>query len=162
MKVTQKIVFETNQGKIVAGLYGDDVPTTVKNFIQYITDGFFDGLIFHRVIPGFVIQGGGFKPGMKETAPSAPIKLEIAPEIKHKRGTFSMARTQVRDSATSQFFICLDDVPSLDNQYAAFGEVLEGIEAVDKIAAVKTGNAGYHQDVPQTDMIITKAYLLDD
>jgi len=159
-EVTAKVKMETTKGDMLIGLYGNDAPVTVKNFLSYVEDGFYDGLIFHRVIPSFVIQGGGFKPGMEQQETKAPIKLEIAEGLKHEKGALSMARTQVRDSGTSQFFVCLEEVPSLDNQYAVFGQLIEGIDVLDEIGATPTTTAGYHSDVPKNDIIITKATIV--
>lgn len=160
MKVTDKAVFETTKGKIVVGLYGDDMPVTVKNFIKYTEAGFYNNLIFHRVIPGFVIQGGGMLKAMFEKkAIDEPIKLEIHPDIKHEKYTISMARTQDPNSATSQFFICTDKCASLDNNYAAFGTVLEGTEVVDEIAKVQTHSVKWYDDVPVEPVVIEKAYM---
>lgn len=161
MKITDKAVFETTKGKITIGLYGDDMPVTVKNFIKHVDAKYYNKLIFHRVIPGFVIQGGGMLKGMFEkTAMVEPIKLERNPNILHKQYTISMARTSDPNSATSQFFICTDDCPSLDNQYAAFGTVVEGMEVVDAIAAVKTASVRHYDDVPVEPITIDNAYMV--
>ncbi len=154
-----------NLGAITAELYPEKAPKTVENFLKLVNEGFFNGLIFHRVIPGFMIQGGGYFPdfGEKETA---SIKGEFASngfpqnDIKHKRGVLSMARTSIPDSASSQFFIMHEDAPHLDRQYAAFGMVTEGIEVVDKIANVETGRFGYFSDVPLTPVVIEKAEVI--
>ncbi len=160
MKITDKAVFETSKGKIVVGLYGDDMPVTVKNFIRHVEAGFYNKLIFHRIIPGFVIQGGGMLKGLLEkNALASPIKLEIHPDIKHKKYTLSMARTQDPDSATSQFFICTADCPSLDNNYAAFGTVLEGTEVVDEIEKVPTHSVKWYDDVPVETVIVESSYM---
>lgn len=161
MKITDKTVFETTKGKITIGLYGEDMPVTVKNFIKHVDAKYYNKLIFHRVIPGFVIQGGGMLKGMFEkTALGEPIKLERNPNILHKQYTISMARTSDPNSATSQFFICTDDCPSLDNQYAAFGTVVEGMEVVDAIAAVKTTSVRHYDDVPVEPITIDNAYMV--
>ncbi|HNW83022.1 MAG TPA: peptidylprolyl isomerase [bacterium] len=163
MKVTDKAVFETTKGKITIGLYGEDMPITVKNFIKHVEAKYYNKLIFHRVIPGFVIQGGGMLKGMFEkTALGEPIKLERNPKILHKQYTLSMARTSEPNSATSQFFICTDDCPSLDNQYAAFGTVLEGMEVVDAIAAVKTTSVRHYDDVPVEPIVIENAVMVKE
>ena len=159
-EITAKVKMETTKGDMLIGLYGNDVPVTVKNFLSYVEDGFYDGLIFHRVIPGFVIQGGGMEPGMKQKETKAPIKLEIADGLKHEKGILSMARTQVRDSGTSQFFVCLEDVPSLDNQYAVFGELIEGTKVLDTIAKAPTGKVGFHRNVPTEDIKIISATIV--
>lgn len=163
MKITDKAVFETTKGKITIGLYGDDMPVTVKNFIKHVDAKYYNKLIFHRVIPGFVIQGGGMLKGMFEkTAMVEPIKLERNPNILHKQYTISMARTSDPNSATSQFFICTDDCPSLDNQYAAFGTVIEGMEVVDAIAAVKTTSVRHYDDVPVEPIVIENAVMVKE
>ncbi len=163
------VVMETSKGRIVIGLFDEKAPVTTENFRQYVKDDFYDGVIFHRVIPGFVIQGGGFEPGMNKKATRAPIKNEADNNLKNKRGTLSMARTGVIDSGTSQFFINLKDNVSLDHRgqsprtygYAVFGKVIEGMDVVDAIAAVPTGQKGPYQDVPKEDVVIEKAYLVE-
>ena len=160
-KITAKVKMETTMGDMLIGLYGEDVKLTVDNFLSYVEEGFYDGLIFHRVIPGFVIQGGGMEPGMKQKETKAPIKLEVDNDFKHTKGILSMARTNVRDSGTSQFFVCLDEVPSLNTQYAVFGELIEGLDVLDEIGATATTTSGYHSDVPQNDIIITKATIVE-
>ena len=161
----ETVVMETSLGTITIELYPDKAPETVKNFLSYVDEGFYDGTIFHRVIPGFVIQGGGFAPGMKKKATHPPIRNEAANGLRNLRGTLSMARTGVIDSATSQFFINLRDNPALDHRgnspsafgYAVFGRVVEGMDVVDRIAAVPTGRVGYYRDVPRTDVVIVRA-----
>lgn len=161
MKITHKAVFETSLGNITAGFYGEEMPISVANFVKHIEAGFYTKLIFHRVIKGFVIQGGGFINGMFEkTAISDPIKLEISKTLKHEKYTFSMARTSEPNSATSQFFICTDRCESLDGSYAAFGTVLEGFEVVDNIEKLETKTVRHFDDVPKTSVIINKAYML--
>ncbi len=148
-----------DMGTIRAELYPKNAPKTVENFLSLVKRGFFDGLIFHRVIKGFMIQGGGYD---EEFTPrrADPIKGEFAANgwmlntQKHTRGTLSMARTSDPDSASSQFFIMHKDAPHLDSQYAAFGQVTEGLDVVDKIADVKTGRYGYFADVPRTPVVI--------
>lgn len=163
MEITKKAVFETTKGKMVIGLYGNDVPATVENFIKHVEAGYYNKLIFHRVIKNFVIQGGGMLKGMFEKAPLGdPIKLEINPDIKHSKYVLSMARTQDPDSATSQFFVCNDECPSLDNSYAAFGIVVEGQETVDAITAVETHTVKWFDDVPVEPVVIEKAYMVED
>ena len=154
-------------GEITAELYPDKAPKTVENFLSLIESGFFSGLIFHRVISGFMIQGGGYDESFADKdAPS--IKGEFASngfaqnDLKHTRGVLSMARTQVPDSASSQFFIMHRDAPYLDRQYAGFGMVTEGIEVVDKIAAVPTGRMGWFDDVPRVPVVIEKMEVLAD
>ena len=155
----------TDYGTMTAELYPDKAPITVENFLKLINDGFFSGLIFHRVIPGFMIQGGGYKPDFSETDAKS-IRGEFAAngcatnDIKHTRGVLSMARTMAPNSASSQFFIMHKDAPHLDRQYAAFGKVIEGIEVVDKIASVRTGSSGYFSDVPVTPVVIEKIEII--
>ena len=143
----------TNHGDITVELFEETAPISSENFKQYARDGFFDGTVFHRVIPNFMIQGGGMDADMKEKATRDPIKNEAENGEKNVRGTLAMARTQVVDSATSQFFINLRDNDFLNNGsrdfgYAVFGKVTDGMDVVDAIAAVQTGNRGGHQDVP--------------
>lgn len=160
VKITVK-----NFGEIELELYPDKAPKTVENFVMLANSNFYENLIFHRVIPGFMIQGGGFDSSMNDTN-AASIKGEFASngfpqnDIKHKRGVISMARTMVPNSASSQFFIMHSDAPHLDGQYAAFGAVTKGIEVVDKIAAVSTGNYGYYSDVPKEPVIIEKVEVI--
>ena len=157
------IVFETSVGNFEVELFEKEAPISAKNFQEYVDDGFFDGLIFHRVIPGFMIQGGGFEPGMKQKKTKAPIKNEATNGLKNKRGTLSMARTNVVDSATAQFFVNLVDNDFLDHSgpanygYAVFGKVTSGMDVIDKIAQVATTNRAGHQNVPAADVVITKA-----
>ena len=153
------IVFETSVGNFEVELFDKEAPISAKNFQDYVDDGFFDGVIFHRVIPGFMIQGGGFEPGMKQKKVKAPIKNEAANGLKNKRGTLSMARTNDVNSATSQFFVNVADNDFLDNKpgsfgYAVFGRIASGMEVIDAIAAVKTGSQGMHQDVPKEAVTI--------
>lgn len=159
-KITAKVLLHTNQGDMLVGLYGEAAPNTVKNFLSYVKEGFYNGLIFHRVIPKFVIQGGGFYPKMKRKQPKAPIKLEIAKGLKHKKGILSMARTNVKDSATTQFFICLGDVTSLDGKYAIFGKLIKGEDVLDEIATTPTTSFGYYRNVPKKDIIILSAKIV--
>ncbi|MBI5558846.1 MAG: peptidyl-prolyl cis-trans isomerase [Deltaproteobacteria bacterium] len=161
-----RIVMETTMGTIKIELFDDKAPITCKNFRRYVFEGFFNGLIFHRVIPGFVIQGGGFEPGMKQKPTHEPIVNEADNGLKNTRGTLSMARTQDIYSATSQFFINVVDNKSLDHRgktpagfgYAVFAKVVEGMEVADKIVATPTGQKGFYQDVPKTDMVMLKVY----
>jgi len=155
----------TNVGTIEAELYADKAPKTVANFVQYVTDGHYDGTTFHRVIGSFMIQGGGFTPDMKQKDTRAPIKNEWQNGLKNTRGTISMARTSVADSATSQFFINVVDNGGLDlprdgAAYAVFGRVIGGMDVVDAIRNVKTGMKGGMRDVPVEDVMITKASML--
>ncbi|EEV3839205.1 peptidyl-prolyl cis-trans isomerase [Escherichia coli] len=157
-----KVTLNTSLGDIVIQLHDDKAPETVANFLSYCRDGFYTGTIFHRVIPGFMIQGGGYESGMKAKATGEPIKNEANNGLKNKRGTVAMARTQQPHSATSQFFINVSDNAFLDYTgesiqgwgYCVFGEVVEGMETVDAIAAVEVGSAGMHKDVPREDVTI--------
>ena len=157
------LVFETSLGNFEVELFEKEAPISAKNFQDYVDEGFYDGLIFHRVMDGFMIQGGGFQPGMKQKKNKAPIKNEATNGKKNLRGTLAMARTNVVDSATSQFFINLVDNDFLDHTgpanygYAVFGTVTSGMDVVDKIAKVATTNRAGHQNVPADDVVITKA-----
>ena len=154
-------------GKIVVELRPDKAPKTVENFLSLVESGFYKGLIFHRVIKGFMIQGGGMTPEFDQK-PCKAIRGEfiangyMANNLKHKRGTLSMARTSDPDSASSQFFIMHEDAPHLDAQYAGFGVVIEGMSVVDKIAGVKTGRYQFYQDVPRDCIYIGKAEILPE
>ena len=156
-----------NFGTMTAELYPEYAPKTVANFLSLIEKDFFKGLIFHRVIKGFMIQGGGMTPEFDQK-PCKSIRGEfiangyMANDLKHKRGTLSMARTSDPDSASSQFFIMHEDAPHLDAQYAAFGQVVEGMEVVDKIAACKTGRYGFYTDVPRVCIMITDAAVVTE
>jgi cyclophilin family peptidyl-prolyl cis-trans isomerase len=154
--------FETNHGAFTVEFFPDKAPITVANFLQYVDDGFFDNTIFHRVIPGFVIQGGGFVGGMKQKKTREPIENEAKNGLKNLRGSLSMARTNDINSATSQFFVNLKDNAFLDNSpgnfgYAVFARVAEGLDVIDAIAAVATGSRMGHQDVPREDVLVTSA-----
>ena len=143
-------------------LFAQEAPQSVENFQRYVDDGFFDGTVFHRVVPGFVIQGGGLTAGMRPKQTRAPVKNEATNGLRNERGTLSMARTNDVNSATSQFFVNLKDNEFLDHKpgsygYAVFGRVTEGMDVVDKIAAVKTGTRKSHQDVPVEDVVVTSA-----
>lgn len=147
------ITIVTNHGDIVIELLEDAAPISCENFLRYVTDGFFDNTIFHRVIPNFMIQGGGMTADMSRKKTRPPIKNEAANGEKNLRGTVAMARTSEVDSATSQFFINLRDNPFLDHGgrdygYAVFARVADGMHVVDRIAAMPTGNSGAHRDVP--------------
>ena len=157
-----KVVFSTTQGSFLIEFYPQKAPITVKNFLAYVDAGFFDGTVFHRVIPGFMIQGGGFTEEMKKKKSNPPIKNEANNGLLNKRGTLSMARTQNVDSATSQFFVNLKHNAFLDHGgrdfgYAVFAKVIAGMAVVDKIAAVPTGNKGPYQNVPKTPVVIKSA-----
>jgi cyclophilin family peptidyl-prolyl cis-trans isomerase len=155
--------FETSLGGFTLELDADKAPVSAANFLTYVDDGFFDGLIFHRVIPGFMVQGGGLDSGMDQKKGKAPIKNEAANGLTNLRGTVAMARTNVVDSATSQFFINLSDNDFLNHQgpanfgYAVFGRVVEGMETIDLIAKERTGRRKGHDDVPVTDVVIQSA-----
>jgi cyclophilin family peptidyl-prolyl cis-trans isomerase len=145
--------FKTSKGTFTVQLFDKQAPISVANILKYADEGFFDGTIFHRVIPGFMVQGGGLTADLKNKRGNAPIKNEATNGLKNKRGTLSMARTNDIDSATSQFFINVVDNDFLDHKpgnygYAVFGRVDSGMDVVDAIAAVKTGNRGMYQDVP--------------
>jgi peptidyl-prolyl cis-trans isomerase B (cyclophilin B) len=152
---------DTSLGAVTIELDGDKAPATVANFLAYVDDKFYDGTIFHRVIADFMIQGGGFAPGMRQKPTKAAIKNESTNGLPNKRGTLAMARTNNPDSATAQFFINLKDNDFLDRAkasdkvgYCVFGKVTAGMDVVDKIKAVKTGSRGSFQDVPAQDVII--------
>jgi len=152
----------TSIGDIRAEIFADKAPITAANFLAYVREGFYDGLIFHRVIAGFMIQGGGFDKDMKQKAAKAPIKNEATHGLKNATGTLAMARTSVVDSATCQFFINVNDNDFLNHQntspqdfgYAVFGRVTEGMDVVRKVENVTTGPRGMHQDVPIDPVII--------
>lgn len=156
------VVMETNKGSITIELWADKAPISVANFLRYSESGFYDGLIFHRVIPGFMAQGGGFDQGMVQKSGFEPIKNEAKSDVPNNRGTLAMARTNVVDSATSQFFINLVDNAFLNHTdetsrgfgYAVFGEVIEGMEVVDDIATASTGQVNGFADVPNEAVII--------
>ncbi|EOK0194585.1 peptidylprolyl isomerase [Escherichia coli] len=152
----------TNYGNVAIQLHDDRVPETVAHFIELAKAGFYTGTIFHRVISGFMVQGGGYESGMKQKPAGEPIQNEAKAGAKNKRGTVAMARTQAPHSATSQFFINLADNDFLNHTgesaqgwgYCVFGEVVEGMDVVDAIAAVETGSTGMHKDVPRGDVTI--------
>jgi cyclophilin family peptidyl-prolyl cis-trans isomerase len=151
--------FKTSKGTFTVQLFDKQAPITVENFLRYADEGFFDGTIFHRVIPGFMIQGGGLTADMKNKRGHDPIKNEATNGLKNKRGTLSMARTNDINSATSQFFVNVADNDFLDHKpgnygYAVFGRIDSGIDVVDAIAGVKTGNKAGHQDVPVEPIVI--------
>ena len=161
-----KVRLATSAGDIVLDLDREKAPKTVDNFVQYVKAGHYNGTVFHRVIDNFMIQGGGMKPDLSEKPTRPPIALESRNGLQNLRGTVAMARTNVPDSATSQFFINLVDNAFLDqansrdgNGYAVFGKVVEGMDVVDKIKGVPVASAGPHQNVPVTPVIIRKATL---
>jgi|TARA_R110001599_G_scaffold53310_5_gene148791 peptidyl-prolyl cis-trans isomerase B (cyclophilin B) len=163
------IIFKTNFGDINIELDFEKAPKTAENFKQYVVDGYYDGTIFHRVIDGFVLQGGGFEPGMKQKATRANIENEADNGLKNDVGTLSMARTSDPHSASSQFFINVKDNDFLNHSsktmqgwgYAVFAKVTDGMDVVNKIKAVKTTSVAGHQDVPAEDVIIEKAVWVD-
>ena len=160
------ITIKTNHGDIKVKLFDDKAPVTCENFRQYIADGFFNDTIFHRVIPNFMIQGGGMEADMSQKKTRAPIKNEADNGESNRRGTLAMARTMDINSATAQFFINLRDNDFLDHGtrdfgYAVFGEVVDGMDVVDAIAAVPTGNKGGHQDVPVETVTIVEVTTED-
>jgi peptidyl-prolyl cis-trans isomerase B (cyclophilin B) len=155
------VVMETSLGSVQIELYADQAPITVRNFLSYVDEQFYDNTVFHRVIPNFMIQGGGFQPGLKQKATKAAIKNESANGLSNTRGTLAMARTSDPDSATAQFFINVTDNGFLDKAqardkvgYCVFGKVTAGMDVVDKIKAVPTGSKGGYQDVPVQDVVI--------
>ena len=163
------VTLETTKGNITIELYPEKAPETVANFIQYVQDGFYDGTIFHRVIPNFMVQGGGFTDDMSEKSTREPIKNEANNGLANENGTIAMARTPNPHSASSQFFINVKDNAFLDFQnetpngwgYCVFGKVSEGMDVVNSIVAVPTGNHGMHQDVPVEPIIIMKASVAE-
>lgn len=161
------VVFETSAGEFRIETFPDESPVTVENFLQYVDDGFFDGTIFHRVIPGFVIQGGGFTEEMRQKPTRDPIVNEADNGLRNTRGSLSMARTQVVDSATSQFFVNLSDNAALDHGerdfgYAVFARVVDGMDIVDRIAAEPTTVRGGMRDVPAEPVVVERAYRADE
>jgi len=160
--------FKTSKGTFTVQLFDKQAPVTVENFLKYADDGFFEGTTFHRVIPGFMVQGGGLDANLKtKSGQRAPIKNEAENGLKNKRGTLAMARTNDINSATSQFFINLVDNDFLDNRpgsfgYAVFGRVASGLEVIDAIAEVKTGSRAGHQDVPTDTITIESVRRVED
>ena len=163
------VIFKTNFGDIKIELDFENAPKTAENFKQYVEEGFYDGTIFHRVIDGFMVQGGGFEPGMTQKSTRDPIENEADNGLKNTVGTLAMARTMDPHSASAQFFINVKDNDFLNHSgknmqgwgYAVFGKVSEGMDVVEKIKAVRTTSAGGHQDVPAEDVIIEKAEWQD-
>jgi peptidyl-prolyl cis-trans isomerase A (cyclophilin A) len=164
--VAPRVALETSDGTIVLELAATKAPRTVENFLAYVASGHYDATVFHRVIPTFMIQGGGFTADMKEKPARAPIPLESQNGLKNERGTVAMARRGDPNSATAQFFINVVDNPRLDHPspdghgYAVFGKVVEGMDVVDRIRAVPTGSRGPHQHVPLTPVTIKSARLV--
>ncbi len=164
-----KVKLTTSLGEIVIQLNSEKAPNTSENFIKYVKEDFYTGTIFHRIIPGFMAQGGGFDTDFNQKPVHAPIENEADNGLKNSRGTLAMARTGDPHSATAQFFINYKDNSFLDHTapnsqgwgYAVFAEVVEGMDIVDKMADAATGNRGGHQDVPKEDIIIEKAEMVD-
>lgn len=159
------IRFETSHGAFTVELFPKEAPVTVENFLKYVDDGFFDGTIFHRIVPGFVIQGGGLTADFANKKTRAPIRNEAQNGLKNKRGSLSMARTSDVNSATSQFFVNLKDNGFLDHGprdfgYAVFGRVTDGLEVIDRIASLSTGTRKGYQDAPLEDVVIVSARRL--
>lgn len=163
------VELETTMGNIVIELNQEKAPNTVANFLEYVKSGHYDGTIFHRVIDGFMIQGGGMDANMKEKSTNAPIQNEADNGLKNEVGTIAMARTSDPDSATAQFFINVKDNSFLNFSgknpqgwgYAVFGKVTEGMDIVNKIKGVPTGKYGFHADVPTTPVVITHAKVIE-
>lgn len=163
------VKIHTNYGVITLTLFADKAPLTVANFLDYVKEGFYDNTIFHRVIDGFMVQGGGFEPGMEQKECKATIQNEANNGLANNLGTVAMARTNEPHSATAQFFINVGDNSFLNFRsesadgwgYCVFAEVSEGMDVVEKIKSVTTGNSGYHQDVPEEDVIIQKAEIVE-
>ncbi len=164
-----KVKLTTSLGEIIIQLNPEKAPISSANFLTYVNEGFYNNTIFHRVIPGFMAQGGGFDTDFNQKAVHDPIKNEADNGLPNKRGSIAMARTNVPDSATGQFFINYKDNASLNHTsptpsgwgYAVFGEVIEGMEVVDEMAKQATGNRGGHQDVPKTDIVVEKAEVIE-
>lgn len=160
--VQPQVTLKTSRGEIVVELFADRAPASTANFLKYVDAGFYDGLVFHRVIPGFVVQAGGYDATMSERAPGPPVKNEATNGVSNERGTLAMARTSDPDSADSQFFINLADNTPLDRRagqpgYTVFGRVVRGMDVVDAIAEVPTGSAGGMDDVPTEPIVIEHA-----
>jgi peptidyl-prolyl cis-trans isomerase A (cyclophilin A) len=158
----QKVKLSTSMGDIVVELDAQKAPKSVANFVQYVKAGHYNSTVFHRVIESFMVQGGGMTADLSEKPTRAPIPLEAGNGLSNLRGTLAMARTNVPDSATAQFFINVVDNPRLDSAgggYAVFGKVIDGMDVVDKIRAVPTGNKGQYQNVPTTPVVIKQATL---
>lgn len=169
MSESNRVKLTTNFGEILIEVDPTNAPKSAENFLQYVRDGFYDNTIFHRVIDNFMIQGGGFEPGMNQKTTRDPIENEADNGLKNDRYTLAMARTNDPHSATGQFFINVSDNDFLNHTsktpqgwgYAVFGKVVEGQSVVDKIRGVKTGNSGFHQNVPIEDVIIDKAVIVE-
>ena len=169
MSTNPRVKMTTSLGDIIITLDAAKAPKTVANFLAYVNDGFYNGTIFHRVIDGFMVQGGGFEPGLKQKPTKANVENEANNGLKNNKYTLAMARTSDPHSATAQFFINVANNDFLNHTaptaqgwgYAVFGEVTEGKDIVDKMRAVATANSGFHQNVPTTDLVITKAVVLE-
>ncbi|HEX7954914.1 MAG TPA: peptidylprolyl isomerase [Burkholderiales bacterium] len=163
-----KVKLQTSMGDVVVELDSEKAPATTENFLRYVRDGFYDNTVFHRVINGFMVQGGGFEPGMKQKPVRAAIQNEAGNGLKNNAYTVAMARTSDPHSATAQFFVNVADNDFLNFRsanadgfgYCVFGKVVEGREVIDKIKAVPTGSRGFHQDVPAQDVLIEKAQVI--
>lgn len=163
-----RVLLSTSLGDMTLELDAEKAPSSAQNFLDYVTSGHFDGTIFHRVIPGFMIQGGGFTADMVQKPTNAPVANEADNGLKNARGTLAMARTSDPNSATSQFFVNVVDNPFLDHKaktpqgwgYAVFGKVVDGLDVMDKIVQVPTGQHGPHSDVPRDPVVIEKATVL--
>jgi peptidyl-prolyl cis-trans isomerase B (cyclophilin B) len=163
------VELHTNHGIIKLELDAEKAPKSVENFLNYVKAGHYDNTVFHRVIDGFMIQGGGFEPGMTQKPTEAPITNEANNGLKNVNGSVAMARTNDPHSATAQFFINVNDNDFLNHSsptpqgwgYAVFGKIVDGLDVVEKIRQVKTGSKGFHQDVPADDVIIEKAVIVD-
>jgi len=166
-KRNPSVIMSTSMGDVRIELFADKAPVTTKNFLDYANEGFYDGLIFHRVIAGFMVQGGGLDSHMKQKATKAPIKNEASNGLRNRVGSIAMARTNIVDSATAQFFINVKDNGFLDHRntspegfgYAVFGQVVDGMDVVTKIEQVKTGSRGSYQDVPLEPVVIHSVRL---
>ncbi len=169
MSTNPRVKMSTNQGDFIISLNAEKAPKTVANFLAYVKDGFFDGTIFHRVIDGFMIQGGGFEPGLKQKPTKGNVENEANNGLKNDKYTLAMARTSDPHSATAQFFINVANNDFLNHTaptaqgwgYAVFGEVVEGKDVIDKMKGVPTSNSGFHQNVPTNDLVITKAVVIE-
>lgn len=163
------VVMDTSMGTVKIELFADKAPKTVENFLKYAGEGHYDGTIFHRVIDGFMIQGGGFTPDMEQKATSAPAKNEARADVRNDKGTIAMARTNVVDSATAQFFINVNDNDFLNHKdetprgfgYAVFGKVIDGMDVVNKIKKVRTATHGHHENVPVDAVVINSVKRLE-
>jgi peptidyl-prolyl cis-trans isomerase B (cyclophilin B) len=164
------VELHTNHGVIKIELNAEKAPKSVENFLNYVKKGHYDNTVFHRVIDGFMIQGGGFEPGMKQKPTDDPVDNEANNGLKNEKGTLAMARTNDPHSATAQFFINVSDNDFLNHSsptpqgwgYTVFGKVVDGLDIVDKIRKVKTGSKGFHQDVPVDDVVIEKAVVVEE